>query len=125
MSEIFGSTTTTPMNPDAFSGGGGNVNLDNYYTKDEIDNLECVKSVTATNENKSTRVSSPDGNTYIQINNTGLVAFRSGGLDSQNVFKVNNARISSVREPRDYSDAATKGYVDSIVGDIETLLGGI
>ena len=40
MSEIFGNTTTTPINPDAFSGGGGggSVDLSNYYTKDEIDN---------------------------------------------------------------------------------------
>ena len=36
---IFGNTTATPMNPDIFSGNGDSVNLDNYYTKDEVDNL--------------------------------------------------------------------------------------
>ena len=37
MSEIFGNTTTTPINPDAFSGGGSG-DVSDYYTKDEIDN---------------------------------------------------------------------------------------
>lgn len=33
---IFGNTTTTPLNPDAFS-GGGSEDLENYYTKEETD----------------------------------------------------------------------------------------
>lgn len=37
MPEIYGNTTTTPLNPDAFSSGGGSVDLSNYYTKTEID----------------------------------------------------------------------------------------
>ena len=38
MAEIFGSTTTTPLNPNMFSGGGsGSVDLSNYYTKAEVD----------------------------------------------------------------------------------------
>ena len=31
MAEIFGSTTTTPLNPDAFSGGGGDIIIDQVY----------------------------------------------------------------------------------------------
>ena len=36
MPEIYGNTTTTPLNPNAFPGGGGDVDLSNYYTKEEI-----------------------------------------------------------------------------------------
>ena len=36
---IFGNTTATPMNPDIFSGNGDSGNLDNYYTKAEIDTI--------------------------------------------------------------------------------------
>ena len=37
MPEIYGNTTVTPLDPNAFSGGGGDVDLSNYYTKEETD----------------------------------------------------------------------------------------
>ena len=39
MAKIFGGTTTTPMNPDIFSGGGGSADLNDYYTKTETENI--------------------------------------------------------------------------------------
>ena len=37
MPEIYGNTTVTPLDPNAFPGGGGDVDLSNYYTKEETD----------------------------------------------------------------------------------------
>ena len=44
MNEIFGNTTTTPLNPNAFSGGGSNVTVDQEYTPDSV-NAQSGKAV--------------------------------------------------------------------------------
>ena len=71
----------------------------NYYTKDEVDNLDAVQAI-----------DNIDGNVYISAD--------------YDVY-VYGSLIKSVGTPKDATDAATKGYVDGLVGDIETLLGGI
>lgn len=44
MNEIFGNTTTTPINPNAFSGGGGSVTVDQTYNPDS-ENAQSGKAV--------------------------------------------------------------------------------
>lgn len=73
---------------DAKVASSGNVNLDNYYTKPETNNLlaTCAK----TNQL----------NTFNQVQ-----TFQMG-------ISINNSRIMNVANPTSSSDAATKGYVD-------------
>ena len=44
MNEIFGNTTTTPINPNAFSGGGGSVTVDQTYNP-ESEHAQSGKAV--------------------------------------------------------------------------------
>jgi hypothetical protein len=81
-----------------------------YYTKDEVDNLDAVKYVNV--YGNSTNIASPNDNTNIFLQDDGTI-------------DVDNGRIVSVGSPVNAKDAATKGYVDGLVGNIETLLGGI
>ncbi len=70
---------------------------ENYYTKTEVDNLDCVQCIST--ENGDLILSPPDYD-----------------------VDVVGSRIKNVGEPTDDTDAATKGYVDGIVNDIETAL---
>lgn len=92
---------------DVVSNAGGNVDLNNYYTKDEVDNLDAVKYVNV--YSNSTNIASPDDNTNIFLLDAGIIS-------------VDNGRIVEVGSPVNAKDAATKGYVDGLVGDIETAL---
>lgn len=54
-----------------------------------------------------------------------LITFASGGswqANSYNGLNVTNARIHNVADPGAAQDAATKHYVDTAVGNIETIL---
>lgn len=74
---------------DAKVASSGNVNLDNYYTKYETNNL------------LSNYARKDQLNTFNQIQ-----TFQRG-------ISINNSRIMNVATPTSSSDAATKAYVDS------------
>ena len=91
---------------------GDMPDMSNYYTKDEVDNLDAVKSI-ENKDDESTIIKDSQGRTILTLS----------GEDE--TVDANGYYIANVREPVDSTDAATKCYVDGLVGDIETLLGGI
>ena len=98
---------------------GDMPDMSNYYTKAEVDNLDAVKYVIQDDET-SVSLNSPVGNSYILVNDNGDV-----DISSEENVRINGSRITLVGNPKEKTDAATKGYVDGLVGNIETLLGGI
>lgn len=70
MSEIFGSTTTTPLNPDAFS-GGGSMTVDQTYNP-ESENAQSGKAVAQAVKLK--KVVFSDNATLVLEDNTTYVA---------------------------------------------------
>ncbi len=93
--------------------------LDNYYTKTEIDNLDCVKYIYY-EDNELNLIN--DADSSVTIGGT-IYLSAPGGID------VDRSSIKNVAAPEDDTDAANKKYVDDAVaeklGDIESLLGGI
>lgn len=83
---------------DAKVASGGNINLDNYYTKPETNNLLSQKA----NKTELSNYARKD-----QLNTFNSVQTFWRGIS------VNNSRIMDVATPTSNSDAATKGYVDS------------
>lgn len=77
---------------------GGNVNLDNYYTKPETNNLLSQKANTT---ELATCAKTNQLNTFNQVQ-----TFQRG-------ISVNNSRILNVATPTSSSDAVNKSYVDS------------
>lgn len=77
---------------------GGNVNLDNYYTKPETNNLLSQKANTT---ELTTCAKTNQLNTFNQVQ-----TFQRG-------ISVNNSRIMNVATPTSSSDAVNKSYVDS------------
>ena len=93
-------TNSTVQNLGNVKGDKGDIpDMSNYYTKDEVDNLDAIQSIIVSN----------------------------GDLHIFSDYDVNvgGSLIRRVGNPIDSSDAATKGYVDGLIGNIETLLGGI
>jgi hypothetical protein len=118
-------------NGDAFT-------LDDYYTKAEVNELPAIACISANDMDITissvnaeplfvsyaskgySQIKSPNGDASISVLNANNISIRTDyGID------VNGSRIIDVAEPEEPTDAATRGYVDGLVGDIETLLGGI
>ena len=93
-------TNSTVQNLGNVKGDKGDMpDMSNYYTKDEVDNLDAIQTISIFK-----------GDVHIT---------------SDYDVNVGGSLIRRVGNPIDSSDAATKGYVDGLVGNIETLLGGI
>lgn len=91
--------TYNPKSENAQSGKAVAEALTNHYTKDEVDNLDAIQSISILK-----------GDVHI---------------NSDYDVNVGGSLIRNVGAPIDTRDAATKGYVDGLMGDIESLLGGI
>lgn len=109
----MGGVTTTPLAIDqtynhksknAQSGKAVAEALTNHYTKDEVDNLDAVKSI-ENKDDESTIIKDPQGRTILRLS----------GEDE--TVDANGYYITNVCEPVDDSDAATKGYVDEAVAN--------
>ena len=102
MSEIFGSTTTTPMNPDAFSGGG--VEIDQTYNP-ESENAQSGKAVAEA----VSGVSGGSGGNFVELFSTEITqeAFDSAGESGIKVVTVGDD--SKTFEP--YSEILVCLYV--------------
>ena len=151
MSEIFGNTTTTPLNPNAFSGGGStDVDLSAKQDKfaDIVDfnggkALEFLKKITLLY--RSTADSR--GDSYLSLSESLAYLFGStitlqaiidvninateinlhadnDGTDTNNI-NVNSNRIRNLADPIFDNDAVNKQYMDGAIGDIESTLDSI
>ena len=96
---------------DAVANAVGSVDLSNYYTKDEVNNLACVKNTYEEAEYFS--INSPNQDQYIDLYNVGDMDINANGHN----ININGAKIIYVATPKDDTDAATKGYVDDAVAN--------
>ena len=121
MSEIFGNTTTTPINPDAFSGGGG---------ADKMDKFGEVIQENSTTEIRIEDTGAANFKFKIKGKNTGACfEFESSSPDGGRMryggpgnFVVEDLEVLSPTKPNHPTD---KQYVDNLVGNIETTLDNI
>lgn len=90
--------------------------LTNHYTKDEINNLAGVHYVMKDSDSEVS-LNSPAGNAYVLLSDDGDIV-----LSAEMEIDVVGSIIKSVSDPKDDTDAANKGYVDGLVGDIEVAI---
>ena len=83
----------------------------NYYTKNEVDNLEAVKSISFKEYDRTdyTVIKDPYGPVVLALSY------------DESVVDVKDNYISNVRYPFESTDAATKGYVDDAVPNYELI----
>ena len=118
---------------------GGDVDLSNYYTKDEMTSKLAAKSDTTHNHDgtyativHSHNMFSITGlttNYYTRSSVDNLLADKANKADVYTKTEVDtaiaNAQLGGGDGTVDLSGYATKDYVDDMLGDIESLLGGI
>ena len=110
MSEIFGSTTTTPINPDAFSGGGSGDYVEKAEGNGMTDEVYAVDSIGTQKT--------------IGVEDTGMYEVGGHIFGYAIPLRKLNGNLMT-RTPETELDCANKKYVDDKLGDIEILLGGI
>lgn len=130
--KIIGVTVGTPINPEKFGGGGGgsSITVDAALSdtstnpvQNKVIKAELDKKVS---QNEHAVLSAIDVLGYAVLN--GVVVGASGNtLHTKSGAPLDfwGTVLSNIGSPENEKDAVNKEYVDGLIGDIETLLGGI
>ena len=115
MSEIFGNTTTTPLNPNAFS-GGGSTDVDLSSKQDKFADVVIDKNTVTVDANKELRIKGIEASLSLGFDVAKLEADYEVYIHAKNGnVNVDGNRIRNLADPIYDTDAVNKQYMDAAI----------